>query len=129
MDQELYLSKDTMIVSETDLKGIITYANDDFCKLCGFTKEELIGKPHNIIRHPDMPKWAFQSLWDTIKQNKSWQGIVKNRTKDGDYYWVNATAYKINKDNGDQRYVSIRVKPTKDEIVNATNLYRQKDVI
>lgn len=125
MNNEIQLSKETMIVSETDLKGIITYANDDFCKLCGYSKEELIGQPHNIIRHPDMPKWAFQSLWDTIAQDKPWQGIVKNKTKEGDFYWVNATAYKVLKENGDQRYVSIRVQPTQDEIQNALAIYKQ----
>lgn len=120
---EIELNKSTMIVSETDLKGNIIYANDDFCKIAGYTKDELIGQPHNLVRHSDMPKIAFKGLWDTIQQNKIWKGIVKNKTKNGDFYWVNATAYKVTKQNGEQRYISVRRKPTKEEIQNASQLY------
>lgn len=123
MNKEIVLDKNSMIVSETDMQGNITYANHDFCKICGYTKEELIGKPHNIIRHPDMPKVAFKDLWDTICKNEVWKGIVKNKTRDGNFYWVNATAYHVNKENGEKRYISIRVKPTKEEINKAQELY------
>lgn len=125
MSKEILLSKDTMIVSETNSRGKIVYANEDFCKIAGFDKEELIGKPHNIVRHPDMPKEAFKDLWQTIEAGKTWKGIVKNRCKNGDYYWVNATAYPVEKKNGKKRYISVRVKPTQKEIENAENLYKK----
>jgi len=87
IDEE-YVFEKGLIISSTDLKGIITYANRKFCEISGYTKDELLGKNHNIVRHPDMPKDAFQELWDTIHSNKEWTGIVKNLRKDGKYYWV-----------------------------------------
>ncbi len=113
-----------MIVSETDEKGKIIYANNDFCTISGYSKEELIGKPHNLVRHAHMPKAAFSDLWKTIQEGKIWNGIVQNMTKDGDFYWVNATAYPSIDSSGKTRYISVRVKPTKEEILNATNLYK-----
>ena len=123
--QEIELEKDTIIVSETDKKGKIIYANDDFCKISGFSKDELIGKPHNIVRHPDMPKAAFKDLWQTIQDGKIWQGIVKNLAKDGSYYWVHAKVYPSKDHKGDTRYISVRVRPTQDEIKNAASLYER----
>lgn len=123
MSKEIKLSRDIMIVSETDKKGNIKYANADFCKIAGYTKDELSHKPHNIVRHPDMPKAAFKDLWDTLKSGKVWNGIVKNRTKNGNYYWVNATAYESRTLDGEIRYISVRVAPTQDEIDNALKLY------
>ena len=127
MSSEVILNKDTMIVSETDEKGIILYANEDFCKMAGYTKDELIGQPHNMVRHPDMPKVAFKGLWDDIQAGKTWNGIVKNRTKSGGYYWVNATAYPSIDSHGKKRYISIRVKPTETEVKNAEALYKTLD--
>lgn len=124
MNQEIQLNKDTMIVSETDEKGIILYANDDFCTIAGYSKDELIGQAHNIVRHKDMPKAAFKDLWEHMKAKKVWNGIVKNITKEGNYYWVNATAYCVRKDNGENRLLSVRVKPTAEEINNAIALYK-----
>jgi len=124
MSKEIKLNKDTMIVSETDEKGIIIYANDDFCKMAGYTKEELIGQPHNLVRHSDMPKVAFEDLWKTIKSGKIWNGIVKNKSKTNDYYWVNATAYPSTNKDGKRRYISVRVKPTEQEVSNADTLYK-----
>lgn len=124
MSRETILEKDTMIVSETDEKGIILYANSDFCTMAEYTKDELIGQPHNIIRHEDMPKVAFEDLWKTIQSGKLWNGIVKNKTKNGNYYWVNATAYPSIDSNGKKRYVSVRIKPTKEEIKSAEALYK-----
>ncbi|RXJ90759.1 PAS sensor domain-containing protein [Arcobacter sp. CECT 8983] len=121
---EVELDKKTMIVSETDEKGIIIYANEDFCTIAGYTKEELIGQPHNIVRHPDMPSAAFKDLWSTIQAGKIWKGIVKNKTKDGNYYWVNATAYPSTSANGKKRYISVRIKPTRKEIEKAEELYK-----
>lgn len=122
--REIVLDKNTMIVSETDEKGNIIYANSDFCIIAGYSKEELIGQPHNIVRHPDMPKEAFKDLWETIQSGNIWNGIVKNKTKSGDYYWVNATAYPSLDSNGNKRYISVRVKPTDKEITDAIELYK-----
>lgn len=86
--KEVFFGEDELIVSKTDEKGIITYANDVFLKVAGYTEEEVIGKPHNYIRHPDMPKCVFKLLWDTIKQGKEIFAYVVNRAKNGDHYWV-----------------------------------------
>ena len=116
MNKEIKLNKSTMIVSEADDKGIITYANDDFCNIAGYSKSELIGKPHNMVRHEDMPKAAFKDLWQTLESGKIWKGIVKNKTKQGDFYLVNATAYPSKTKDGKLRYISVRVCPTNEEI-------------
>jgi len=101
------------LISETDTRGVIQYANPRFCEVSGYTLEELVGKPHNIVRHPDMPKEVFKELWDTIKAGKIWQGEVKNRRKDGSHYWVLATVGPIFDDKGEIRsYVSMRVDIT-----------------
>ncbi|WP_066151909.1 PAS domain-containing protein [Aliarcobacter cryaerophilus] len=121
--QEKSLEKNTIIVSQTNEKGEIIFANNDFCKIAGFSLDELIGKAHNTVRHSDMPKWAFEDLWRTLKYGKTWKGIVKNKTKDGGYYWVNATAFPSRSSDGTIRYVSVRVKPTKEEIEIAKKLY------
>ena len=123
MNQEINLSVDTMIVSETDSKGNIIFANVDFCKIAGYTIEELVGKPHNTVRHTDMPKAAFEDLWKTIQNGKIWNGIVKNKTKTGNFYWVNATAYPSKTKDGKLRYISVRVCPTNEEIEHAKLLY------
>ena len=125
MSKEIKLDKSIMIVSETNKKGIITYVNDDFCKIAGYTKEELIGKPHNMVRHHDMPKLAFKGLWETIKKGQTWKGIVKNFAKNGDFYWVSATAFPVVKKNGKTKLISIRTKPTKKEVENAKKLYKE----
>lgn len=124
MSKEIKLNKNTMIVSETDEKGVIIYANDDFCDIAEYSKDELIGKPHSFVRHEDMPKVAFEDLWKTIQSGKIWNGIVKNRTKSGDFYWVNATAYPSKTQDGKLRYISVRVCPTQDEIEHAEMLYK-----
>lgn len=124
---EIKLDKETIIVSQTDKKGRITYANEDFCKIAGYSKDELIGQPHNINRHPDMPRVAFADLWQTIKSGKIWQGIVKNLAKDGSYYWVNAKVYPSTTPDGETRYVSVRIKPTDKEIEESEKLYKTLD--
>jgi len=121
---EILLPEDMMIVSETDAKGYILFANADFCKISGYSLQELMGKPHNQVRHKDMPKVAFADMWNTIQQGNIWKGIVKNKTKDGKFYWVNATAFPCKKDDGTVRYISIRIKPTQEEIYNAEELYK-----
>ena len=124
MSKELHLDESTMIVSETDIKGNIIYANSDFCTIAGFTKDELIGKPHNLVRHKDMPRAAFKDLWDTVKSGKTWNGRVKNITKNGDFYWVDATVYKVVKRNGEERYISVRSKPSSEQVRIAIELYK-----
>jgi aerotaxis receptor len=121
--REVKLTSDSMIVTETDEKGIIKFASKDFCAIAGYTKEELLNKPHNIIRHPFMPKAAFKDLWDTIKQDKIWTGIVVNSTRDGGYYWVKATVYPSKNADGSQKYISVRLMPSSEEIKNAIDVY------
>ena len=97
------------IVSKTDLKGIITYVNDEFCKICGYSQEELIGKPHNIVRHPNMPSSAFKDLWDTVQAKKIWKGTVENLKKDGGSYTVKATIIPILDENDNiVEYIGLR---------------------
>ena len=85
MSKETILDKNAFLVSETDSKGVIRFANKDFCDVAGFTLEEMLGKPHSIVRHKDMPKAAFKDLWDTVKRGEIWTGYVKNARKDGGY--------------------------------------------
>ena len=125
MAGETVLDEYSFLVSETDERGVITFANDDFCKIAGYKLEDLIGKPHNIVRHPDMPKAAFKSLWDTVKSGQVWTGYVKNATKDGGYYWVFATVYPFESCDGSRGYLSCRRKPSKQEISEAEALYKQ----
>ncbi len=120
---ERVLSDDVYLISETDDKGRILFANDAFCEIAGYTVEELIGKPHNIVRHPDMPRAAFKDLWDTIQSGKEWTGFVQNLVKGGGHYWVYATVFPLMR--GNQRtYLSVRKKPTEDEITATEALYR-----
>ncbi|MHB1099681.1 MAG: methyl-accepting chemotaxis protein [Burkholderiales bacterium] len=117
--------KGTRIVSKTDLKGITTYVNDGFVEMSGFTREELIGKNHNVVRHPDMPPQAFKWLWDTLKAGLPWRGIVKNRCKNGDHYWVNALVVPVLSKGSIVGYMSVRRAPTRQQIEEAEALYRQ----
>ncbi|MCA1413661.1 PAS domain-containing protein [Bradyrhizobium sp. NBAIM20] len=120
---EYPVSDETLIVSRTDLKGKLTYFNEDFLAAAGFTSAELMGQPHNIVRHPDMPPEAFDNLWDTLKAGKPWLGAVKNRRKNGDFYWVLATASPI-RENGEVRgYTSIRTKLPADQRKLAEEVY------
>ena len=125
MSKETVLDKNAFLVSETDLKGVIKFANEDFCKIAGYTLEELMGQPHNMVRHKDMPKKAFKSLWDTVQKGEIWTGYVKNATKDGGYYWVFATVYPFESCDGTKGYLSCRRKPTNEEIQKAERLYEE----
>jgi len=122
---ETVLSDDAFLVSETDDRGIITFANDDFCKVAEYEIDELIGKPHNIVRHPDMPKIAFKDLWDTVQRGEIWTGYVKNKTKSGGYYWVYATVFPYETCDGKKGYLSCRRKPSRDEVEEYEKLYRE----
>lgn len=117
------------IVSKTDLKGNITYVNDIFCEIAQYTKDELIGKPHNIVRHPDMPKKAFEELWNNLKNGKKWQGKVKNRAKDGSEYFVNATISPLYDGLGRNiiGYIGIRFLTTDDE--NEKREFKKKVIV
>lgn len=121
--QEYVLKKDDFLVSQTDEKGNILFANEDFCRIAGFTLNELVGKPHNIVRHGDMPTAAFRSLWETVKEGRVWSGYVKNRTKSGNFYWVYATVYPSEGVDGKKSYMSCRRKPSRKEIEHAQSLY------
>ena len=122
---ETVLDNFTFLVSETNAKGVITFANDDFCKTAGYSLDELIGKPHSIVRHKDMPKIAFKSLWDTINKGEIWTGYVKNSTKSGGFYWVYATVYPFEMCDGSQGYLSCRRKPSQEEIAEYEELYKE----
>lgn len=122
--EEHTFSDDTFLVSKTNPRGIITYANTTFIALSGYTENELLNQPHNMIRHPDMPKAAFQDLWTTVQAGTEWHGIVKNLRKDGGYYWVDATVTPSFLKGKIVGYMSVRRKPTHEQIDNATELYR-----
>lgn len=121
------LYDDLYLLSETDEKGIVTYASDSFLKIANMTNEMLIGQPHNVVRHPDMPRAAFQALWDDVQEKGFWTGYVKNARKGGGFYWVYATVLRSTDKNGNVKYVSIRVKPSRDEIKKAEALYATLD--
>ena len=123
--QETILDDYAFLVSETDAKGVITFANDIFCKIAEYELEELIGEPHNIVRHQDMPKVAFKGLLDTVQKGEIWTGYVKNKTKSGGYYWVFATVYPFETCDGSKGYLSCRRKASREEIEAHEILYKQ----
>jgi len=123
--QETVLDDYAFLVSETDAKGTIRFANSDFCNIAEYTIEELLGQPHSMVRHPDMPRKAFQSLWDTVQKGEIWTGYVKNATKSGGYYWVYATVYPFESCDGTKGYMSCRRKASHEEISAAESLYAQ----
>jgi len=127
LDDGEVLYNDLYLLSETDEKGIVKYASDSFLKVANIKKEELLGQPHNVVRHPDMPRAAFKSLWDDAQSKGFWTGIVKNARKGGGYYWVYATVLRSVDKNGNTKYVSIRVKPSREDIKKAQELYATLD--
>ena len=120
---ERQVQEGAFIVSLTDRSGIITSANDEFIRISGFTADELIGQPHNIVRHPDMPPAAFADLWTTIQAGKPWHGMVKNRCKNGDFYWVDVNVTPVKEQGATVGYVSIRSKPSRSQVREADQLY------
>lgn len=122
-DKEITLTSEDQLVSTTDLKGATTYANDDFRRISGFSNDELVGKNHNLVRHPDMPPLAFADLWARIKAGESWMGVVKNRCKNGDTYWVDAYVSPVFENDQRIGYQSVRVKPEESLIKRAEATY------
>ncbi len=120
-----YVLQDTeIIVSKTDIHGNITYINQNFVNVSGFSEDELIGAPQNIVRHPDMPVEAFTDFWRTLRSGKAWTGLVKNRCKNGNHYWVEANAAPIIENHKIVGYASIRVKPSREQVQAAESAYR-----
>ncbi|MBI6922679.1 methyl-accepting chemotaxis protein [Pseudomonas monteilii] len=122
-EHERTFSSDQRLISTTDLNSRITYCNDAFVAISGFTYDELVGQPHNLVRHPDMPPAVFGHMWETIKQGKPWMGVVKNRAKNGDYYWVSAYVTAIYEQGRISGYESVRSVPTREQIRRAEALY------
>ncbi|REL30678.1 methyl-accepting chemotaxis protein [Thalassotalea euphylliae] len=120
---EVLFPESEQLVSITDTRGVITYANEEFCKIAGYSEDELIGQPHNIVRHPDMPKVAFGDLWEKLKRGDSWRGLVKNRCKNGDYYWVDAFVTPLYEGGVVTGYQSVRCKPSQARKDQAQALY------
>jgi len=120
---EAVFPKGRYIVSRTDLKGMTTYVNETFLTVSGFSRDELVGKNHNVVRHPDMLPGAFAWLWETIKAGRPWRGIVKNRCKNGDFYWVDALVVPVKKNDDIIGYMSVRTAPTRQQIAEAEDFY------
>ena len=111
------------IISHTDFKGTITFVNEDFIAASGFSRAESVGAPHNIVRHPDIPPGVFRDAWATIAAGRPWQGIVKNRRKNGDYYWIKATMSPLPDGTG---YMSVRVRANASDVAAAEALYARR---
>ncbi len=121
--KEIEFDHDVRLVSMTDLQGDITFVNQDFVRVSGFSEQELLGSHHNLVRHPDMPAAAFADLWQTIRAGQTWRGIVKNRCKNGSHYWVDAYVMPIVQDGQTIGYQSVRSKPSREQIAAAESLY------
>jgi len=121
--KEVLFKDDDRIISITNTKGVLTSINEAFLKISGFTEEELIGQAHNLVRHPDMPQAAFADLWATLAQKKPCLGLVKNRCKNGDHYWVNAYVMGVYKNGTLTGYQSVRTKPERKHVEAAEILY------
>jgi aerotaxis receptor len=117
------LAPDETLVSTTDLKGRITYCNPAFIHVSGYTREELLGQPHNLVRHPDMPEEAFRDMWHTIASGRPWLGVVKNRRKDGDHYWVLANVTPLVENGRPVGYMSVRTCPSAEQVASTEKLY------
>ncbi|PJZ69484.1 aerotaxis receptor Aer [Leptospira perolatii] len=122
-EQERVMKEGTTLVSMTDLKGKVTYANKDFLEIAGLTEDELVGKPHNVVRHPDIPRSVFKDFWTTIQSGKPWRGIVKNRAKNGDHYWVDANVAPRMENGSIIGYMSVRRAPSRLQVESASKLY------
>ncbi len=124
--KEKKIPEQAILISRTDLKGVITYASKDFIELAGYSKEELVGQPHNIVRHPDVPEWVFADLWRTVQGGHPWMGVVKNRAKNGDHYWVLAEVSPQRAGNKIIGYMSNRYRATDEQIRKAIEYYQSQ---
>ena len=124
-NNEYRVPQDCVLVSRTDLKGRITYVNPSFLKVSGYDSADLLGKAHNVIRHPDMPPEAFADMWKTLSKGLPWTGVVKNRRMDGDFYWVHANVTPIRKNGVVQGYMSVRNAPEPEQVAAAESIYAQ----
>ncbi|MEZ5454434.1 PAS domain-containing protein [Thiothrix nivea] len=122
-DEEVPFPEGKLIVSRTDLQGVITHCNQAFVEMSGYVEEDLIGKPHYILRHPDMPKAAFKDAWETVARGEKWHGYVKNLRKDGLYYWVYATIILNVRDGKPISCTSVRRKPSRAQVEAHAELY------
>jgi len=120
---ETEVPEEELIISRTDLAGNITYVNETFCDISGYDEDELIGKPHSIVRHPDMPSAAFADMWETIQNKKQWIGVVKNLRKDKGYYWVEAIVSGVYKNGELVEYKSLRTPISYDDKLKYQRLY------
>ncbi|MBV8501887.1 MAG: PAS domain-containing protein [Paucibacter sp.] len=123
--REFDFPEDATLMSTTDTQSYVRYANAAFVEVSGFTREEIQGQPHNFVRHPDMPTEAFADMWATLKGGEPWTALVKNRRKNGDHYWVRANAVPVIRDGRQTGYMSVRTKPSREEIVHAEELYKE----
>lgn len=123
--QEVRLTPQDELISTTDTRGIITYVNQRFAEVSGYKAEELIGQPHNKVRHPDMPSAAFKEMWEKLKSGQSWRGIVKNRCKNGGFYWVDAFVSPLFENGTIIGYQSVRIQPQAAYVSKATDIYRR----
>ena len=124
-NHQRHMKTGSALISRTNLKGIITYVDQNFIDISGFSEDELLHKNHNIVRHPDMPEAAFKDLWDTVKDGRPWNGIVKNRSKNGDFYWVEANVSPVMRNGQIVEYISVRKAPSNEQILAAEALYVQ----
>lgn len=124
-DVETVIPENEFIYSRTNLKGVIEEANEAFCAISGYRRDEMVGQPHNIVRHPDMPADAFEDLWADLKIGRPWRGLVKNRRKDGGYYWVIANASPVRENGQVVGYQSVRSRPAREEIAAAAVAYKR----
>ncbi len=122
--REYEFPENATLMSTTDTQSYITYANAAFVEVSGFSREEIEGQPHNLVRHPDMPPEAFADMWATLKGGEPWTALVKNRRKNGDHYWVRANATPVVRNGRPAGYMSVRTKPSRDEVAAAEALYR-----
>ena len=116
---------DWILLSTTDTQSHITYVNQSFCTVAGFELDTMLGKPHNMVRHPDMPPHAFEDMWRCIKKGEPWKGIVKNRCANGDHYWVDAYVSPISVNGKVVEFQSVRTKPTRDQVKRAEIAYAE----
>lgn len=123
-NNEYLLPDGVMQVTSTDMNGVITFCERNFIEASGYLEKELLGQPHNLVRHPDMPVEVFQDMWTQLKSGKAWTGVVKNRRKNGDYYWILANMTPLHEGGAVTGYMSVRSKPSREQITAAETDYR-----